>query len=50
MKEIDNLNNSKFRRFKYKINNNKDINTEDKTTFTKFTDTKLNFTSNFFNQ
>jgi len=50
MKEIDNLNNSKFRRFKYKINNNnKDINSEDKTTFTKFTDTKLNFTSNFFN-
>ena len=50
MKEIDNLNNSKYRKFKYKINKeNKDLTTDDKTTFTKFTDTKLNFTSNFFN-
>ena len=53
MKEIDNLNNTKFRRFKYKINKDKDKDTitdDNKTTFTKFTDTKLNFTSNFFNQ
>ena len=50
MKEIDDLNNSKFRRFKYKINkNNKEISTDDKTTFSKFTDSKLNFTSNLFN-
>ena len=50
MKEIDNLNNSKYRKFKYKINKeSKDLTTDDKTTFTKFTDTKLNFTSNFFN-
>ena len=50
MKEIDNLNNSKYRKFKYKINKeNKDLTTDDKTTFNKFTDTKLNFTSNFFN-
>ena len=50
MKEIDNLNNSKYRKFKYKINKeSKDLTTDDKTTFNKFTDTKLNFTSNFFN-
>ena len=50
MKEIDNLNNSKYRKFKYKIDKeSKDLTTDDKTTFNKFTDTKLNFTSNFFN-
>ena len=50
MKEIDNLNTSRRRKFKMIINN-KDINTnDDKTTYTKFTESKLNFTSNVLNQ
>jgi hypothetical protein len=50
MKEIDEMNTSRQRKFKYKINkDNKDITTEVKTTMSKFSDTKLNFTSNFLN-
>ena len=44
MKEFDNLNNSKIKKFKYKLN--KDITTDDKTVYTKFTDSKYNFSSN----
>jgi hypothetical protein len=50
MKEIDEMNTSRQRKFKYKINkDNKDMTTEVKTTMSKFSDTKLNFTSNFLN-
>ena len=50
MKEIDEMNTSRQRKFKYKMNkDNKDITTEVKTTMSKFSDTKLNFTSNFLN-
>ena len=50
MKEIDEMNTSRQRKFKYKINkDNKDITTEVKTTMSKFSDNKLNFTSNFLN-
>ena len=43
MKEIDILNNTKGRKFKYKLS--KDMNTDDKTTYTKFTESKFNITS-----
>ena len=46
MKEFDNLNNSKMKKFKYKLN--RDITTDDKTVYTKFTDSKFNFSSNNF--
>ena len=44
MKEIDILNNTKGRKFKYKLS--KDMNTDDKTTYTKFTESKFNISSN----
>jgi hypothetical protein len=46
MKEFDNLNNSKMKKFKYKLN--RDITTDDKTVYTKFTDSTFNFSSNNF--
>ena len=50
MKEIDDLNNSKFRKFRYRMNKEtKDVTTDDKTSFSKYTDSKFNFTSNLFN-
>jgi hypothetical protein len=44
MKEIDILNTTKRKKFKFKFS--KDFNTDDKTTFTKFTESKFNITSN----
>ena len=44
MKEIDILNHSKGRKFKYKLN--KDINTDDKTNLSKLSESKYNVTSN----
>ena len=44
MKEIDILNHSKGRKFKYKLN--KDINTDDKTNLSKLSESKFNVTSN----
>jgi len=53
MKDLNNFNTSKSRKFRMSFNNNnKDTNNniDSKTTYSKFSETKINFTSNMINQ